>query len=227
MNREEAKSLLPWFAVASLDADDARAVEAHLQASPELQRELAELQVLQQAVGNVTDEPVFRPAMMNDALRQIDAYEATRPVSSPENPITMAMDWLRETLVDGWVRAPAGARLAMVAQFALILVLGGVLLTPTGPATNGDPTYSTAAGDPLDGTEGATGTTLDIIFQPTVTEQRMRELLADVGGKIVAGPSARGSYAIRIPSESDADINQVLNTLRGHADAIRFATKAE
>ena len=80
MNKEEAKTLLPWFAAGALEADEARAVEAHLQASPELQQELAELKVLQRAVGEVADsEPVFRPALINDALRQIDEYEATAP----------------------------------------------------------------------------------------------------------------------------------------------------
>jgi len=227
MNKEEAKSLLPWFAAAALDADEARAVEAHLQASQELQRELAELQVLQRTVGNVAGEPVFRPELINDAFRQIDEYEATRQAPSSPGPIATAMNWLRETLVDGWVRAPVGARLAMVAQFALILVLGGVLLTPTGPQTNGDLVYATTSGEPPDGTEGAAGTILDIVFQPTVTEQRMRELLADVGGNIVAGPSARGGYTIRIPTESDADVKQTLSTLRNHTDAIRFATKSE
>lgn len=235
MNQEEARTLLPWFAANALDADEARTVEAHVQASPELQQELAELQVLQQAVSDVADsEPAFRPELINDALRQIDEYEATRPapasarVSSP-GLLTKAVEWLRETLVDGWVRAPAGARLAMVAQFALILVLGGVLLTPTGPGTSSDPVYTTAAGKPGDGPAEAAGTALIIDFQPTVTEQRISELLADVGGEIVAGPSAQGRYTIRVAAESGADIEQVLGTLRSNSnqDAVRFVTKTE
>lgn len=228
MNKEEARTLLPWFAAGALDADEARTVEAHLQASPELQQEFAELKVLQRSVADVADgEPVFRPALINDALRQIDAYEATRQVPASPNLLTKAVDWLRDTLVDGWVRAPAGARLAMVAQFALILVLGGVLLTPAGTGPGVDPDYSTAADRPTDGSADAAGTALAVVFQPTVTEQRIRELLADIGGEIEAGPSAGGRYTIRVPAESDAGVTQALGTLRSNPDAVRFATKSE
>ncbi len=228
MNKEEAKTLLAWFAADALDADETRAVEAHLQASPELRQELAELQVLQRSVGTIADgEPVFRPALINDALRQIDEYEATRSTPDSSSLPAKAIDWLRETLVDGWVRAPTGARFAMAAQFALILVLGGVLLKPTGPDANDDAVYSTAAARPINGAVDATGTTLVVVFQPTVTERRMRELLADIGGEIVAGPSVRGSYTIRLQTESDTDTVQALETLRGHSDAVRFAMQSE
>ncbi len=228
MNKEEARELLPWFAANALDADEARTVEAHLQASPELQQELAELDVLQQSVNDVAaSEPAFRPTLINDALRQIDEYEATREVPTTPGLFTQAINWLRETLVDGWVSAPSGARLAMVAQFALILVLGGVLLTPTGPGTGDDPAYSTAAAQPTSGPSNAAGTVISIIFQPTVTELQIRELLANVDGEITAGPSAGGNYMIHVPAESDTDIKQVLNTLRSNPDAVRFATKSE
>lgn len=227
MNQEEAKTLLPWFAAGTLDADETRAVEAHLQASPELRQELAEFQVLQRSVEDVADdEPVFDPSLIDDAFRQIDAYEAQRPAQSAPGLLNKAVEWLRETLVGGWVNAPSGARLAMVAQFALILILGGVLLTPTGPGTDGDPGFRTAARS-ANGADDAAGTTLVIVFQPTVTEQRMSELLADVGGEIVAGPSAGGNYTIRVKAESDADVTRALDTLRSNPDAIRFATKSE
>lgn len=227
MNQEEAKTLLPWFAAGTLDADETRAVEAHLQASPELRQELAEFQVLQRSVEDVADdEPVFDPSLIDDAFRQIDAYEARRPATAAPGLLNKAVEWLRETLVGGWVNAPSGARLAMVAQFALILILGGVLLTPTGPGTDGDPGFRTAA-RAANGADDAAGTTLVIVFQPTVTEQRMSELLADVGGEIVAGPSAGGNYTIRVKAESDADVTRALDTLRGNPDAVRFATKSE
>jgi len=227
MNKEEAKTLLPWFAAGALDADETRAIEAHLQASPELRRELAEIRVLQRTVGTIGDEePVFRPALINDAFRQIDEYEATRPAPDSPNPLVKAVDWLRETLVDGWVRAPAGARVAIVAQFALLLILGGILLTSPGTGTNGDQVYSTAAARSPGG-PAATGTRLVVVFQPTATEQQIRELLTNVGGKIVAGPSARGSYTILLSTTLEEDTMQSLGTLRAHPDTVRFATLSE
>jgi len=227
MNKEEAKTLLPWFAADALDADEIRAVEAHLQASPELRRELAEIRVLQRTVGTIADgEPVFRPALINDALRQIDEYEATRPAPDSSSPITKAVDWLRETLADGWVHAPAGARVAIVAQFALILVLGGILLTSPDTGTNGDQVYSTTAARPMD-SPAATGSMLIVVFQPTVTEQQIRQLLTDIGARIVAGPSAQGSYTILLPTTSEEGTMQALGALRAHPDTVRFATQSE
>jgi len=227
MNKEEAKTLLPWFAADALNADEARAVEAHLQASSELRRELAEMRILQRTIGTIADEePVFRPALINDALRQIDEYEATRRAPDSPNPLSKAVDWLRETLVDGWVHAPAGARVAIVAQFALILILGGILLTSPGAGPNDDQVYSTAAARSPSG-PAATGAKLVVVFQPTATEQQIRQLLTDVGGKIVAGPSAQGSYTILLPTISKEDTMQALGALRAHPDTVRFAAPSE
>jgi len=233
MNKDEARKLLPWFAVDALDADEARAVEAHLQDSPELQRELRELQVLESEVVRMSaDEPEFRPALINDAWRQIDAYESTRETRSaaPAKPglFEQAVNWLRETLVGGWVEAPAGARLAMVAQFALILILGGVLLMPPGTGPDiGDAAYrSMGAGNATDA--GLTGgATIGVVFQPTVTELQMRETLAEVGGEIVAGPSQQGNYSIRIESTDVEEVRRVVERLRGQPDIVRFAAEAE
>lgn len=233
MNKDEAQKLLPWFAVGALDADEARAVEAHLQESPELQRELRELQVLESEVVRMSaDEPEFRPALINDAWRQIDAYESTREARSaaPAAPglFERAVNWLRETLVGGWVEAPAGARLAMVAQFALILILGGVLLMPPGAGPDGgEAAYVTSsAGNAADA--GLTGgATIAVMFEPTVTELQMREALAEVGGEIVAGPSLQGSYSIRIESTDTVDVERALEQLRGQSDIVRFAAPVE
>jgi len=225
MNREDAQKLLPWFAVGALDSDEARAVEAHLEDSPELQRELAELQVLEREVGEVRGhEPAFRPAMINDALRRIDEYEATRVAPAEPGVFARAVEWLRETLVGGWVGSPGGARLAIAAQFALILMLGGVLLAPQTP-DRGDATFATSAGG--NGADVIAGTTLTVTFHPDATEQRMRAALADVGGEIVAGPSTQGGYQVRIESTEAADIARAVMQLREQTEVVRFAAELE
>lgn len=228
MNKEEAQKLLPWFAVGALDEDEARAVSAHLEGSPELQRELDELRVLEREVIRVTeDEPEFRPAAIEGAWRQIDAYERTREAAdkAPAKPglIENAVEWLRETLVTGWMRSPSGARVAMVAQFALILVLGGIVFMPAGQDA-GDAEFQTLSGSAATAPAGAS---LTVMFQPTVTEARIRETLADVGGEIVAGPSPQGNYTIRVDSTDAAGVELVLGQLRGQPDVVRFATELE
>ena len=225
MNKEEARNLLPWYAVGALDADEARAVEAHLAGSAELKRELAQLQILHKTVGEVAeDEPQFRPALINDALRRIDDYEATR-APQQETQGTSIVDWLRETLVGGWIGSPAGARVAMVAQFAVIAALAGALLMPmvNGPAGPGE-VYTTSSG--ATSAPDAGGTALTIFFEPDAAELEIRELLADVGGEIVAGPSGQGAYTVRLGAESTDEVTQQLERLRG-SKAVRFAGEAE
>lgn len=233
MNRDEAQRLLPWFAVGALDADEARAVAAHVEDSPELQRELEELRVLEREVVRVgANEPEFRPDLIDDAWRRIDEYERTREearpaaTSAPGRPgwFATAVEWLRETLVTGWAGSPAGAKLAIAAQFALILVLGGILLLPAGPDAD-DPAFRTLSGG--DTAQLAGGSTLRVVFEPSVTEARIRETLADVGGEIVAGPSPQGSYMIRVAPTDEAGIARVLDELRGRADVVRFAGQPE
>ena len=46
MNREEARELLPWFAVDALESEESRLVAAHLEDSAELRAELVEIRGL-------------------------------------------------------------------------------------------------------------------------------------------------------------------------------------
>jgi len=232
MNRDEAKQLLPWYAVGALDADETRAVEAHLADSSELTQELTELQVLHRSVGDVAaDEPEFRPELINDALRQIDAYEASRTAatatSSEPGLLQRSMEWLRETLVTGWVESPRGARVAIAVQFAVLLVLGGVLLQPDsrGPGLQGQEFGTLAGGAATDVAAG--GTAFTVTFQPESTELQLRGMLADLDAEIIAGPSAQGGYTIRVEQTAAAEIVGVLEQLRANTDVVRFATELE
>lgn len=227
MNKDEAQNLLPWYAVGALDPDEARAVEAHLEGSAELMQELAELRVLHNSVKEVADnEPVFRPTLINEALQRIDEYEATRP---QENRSTSGsvVNWLRHTLVGGWMTSPLGARVAMVAQFAMILVLGGALLMPMaqGPGGTGA-VYETSSGPNAGPNDG--GTAVTVYFEPDAQERNISELMIDIDALIVDGPSGQGAYTIRLrPIEGDAVTDQArLEQLR-RADIVRFANKAE
>lgn len=228
MNRDEAKQLLPWYAVGALDADEMRAVEAHLADSFELKQELTELQILHRSVGDVAaDEPEFRPELINDALRQIDEYEASRTAAVATTPglLSRSIEWLRETLVTGWVESPRGARVAIAVQFAVLLVLGGVLLQPEGPAPQGQEYGTLAGGAATDVSAG--GTALTVTFQPETTELQLRGMMADLDADIIAGPSAQGSYTIRVEETSETEIAGVLEQLRANPDVVRYAAELE
>ena len=230
MNKDEAKNLLPWYAVGALDADEVRAVDAFLNDSAELQQELAQLRVLNDVVAEVgDDEPVFRSELINDALARIETVEQLKPTRAPVVDESMkkqhggVVAWLRETLVGGWQESPGGARLAIAVQFAFILGLGVVLLTPTGT----DAPLGPADGVVLVGGDDVIGQgpEISLSFIPDLTVAAMVNVINDIGGQIVAGPSTQGIYTIRLPGVDEQQLNETVARLREDTAAIRFVRK--
>ena len=225
MNREEAKELLPWFSVGALAPDEARLVAAHLEDSEELQAELREIQDQGLAVNAaMQDVPELRPEAISGALAKIDALEQAQPAMRREiNLGPSLMDRLRDAVAS--LFSVGGMRVAVAAQFALILVLGGALLLPrSGDDTATDNAYSVASG--ASGSVPAGGISLDIVFGPAVTEAAMRTLLLELDGEIISGPSPVGVYRVRF-ADSGAQTEQLLDDLRQRTDLVRFATPAE
>lgn len=232
MNKDEAKNLLPWYAAGALEADEARAVEAFLDDSPELQQELAQLRILSDVVAEVgEDEPAFRSELINDALARIETVEQVKPSRAPIVDESMKeqeggfIAWLRDTVVGGWQGSPGGARLAMAVQFAFILALGSVLLTSTGPDVPVEP----ADGGVLVGGDGTPGhgPKIKLSFNPHVTVAAMVDVINDIGGQIVAGPSAQGIYTILLPEVDEQQLNETVAKLREDTETIRFVRKQQ
>ncbi len=230
MNKDEAKNLLPWYAVGALETDELRAVEAFLNDSRELQQELAELRVLSDVVVEVgEDEPAFRSELIDDALARIATTEQVKPTSTPGVESSMKeqeggfIAWLRDTLVGGWQGSPGSARVAIAVQFVFILGLGVVLLTPTVT----DVPVGPADGVVLVGEYGepGQGPEIELSFNPDVTVGAMVDAIYDMDGQIVAGPSAQGIYTIRLPEVDEQQLNEIVARLREDATTIRFVRK--
>src|SRR5688572_5474126 len=126
MKPEEARELLPWYAAGALEPKEARAVEALLRQSPQLDQELAEWRALRSTVAEVgDDEPEFRPELIEDVHRRIDAYEQGQRVTHRERSgkgDRGAASWLG-SLFGAWNAIPFGVRAAVAAQFAALAVL--------------------------------------------------------------------------------------------------------
>jgi hypothetical protein len=89
--------------------------------------------------------------------------------------------------------------------------------------TPGERPFTTLSGPP-----GATsGVRLTIMFQPSVTEEAMRQALLDIEGNVVSGPSALGVYIVQIPATPDDDraIQALIDKLRSHANVVRFVER--
>jgi len=230
MKPEEVRDLLPSYATGALGAEQAKQVEAELQADAELRQELAEWRVLRSVVADVgDDEPEFRPELIHDMHRRIDAYEdgrnAARVESQPKSNRIAAADtgaletWI-EKLAGFWNATPFVAQVAVAAQFAaLAVIIGFVSLGPSDDAG-----FVTASG----GSAGvADGRSVSVVFQPEASFGEVQALLELTGGQIVAGPSGQNAYLLNLGDVDDAEVERLLETLRGNNAVVRFAAPLE
>ena len=224
MKPEEARELLPWYAAGALEPAEARKVEALLRQSPQLDQELAEWRALQSNVASVgDDEPAFRPELIEDAHRRIDAYEHEKLAARRERKASQ-----RDTRTSSWVGAvfglwnatPFGVRVAVAAQFAALAVLAGLLVT-RGP---GEATFETASG-----TNPAVdaGRRITVVFQPESSARDIQSLLAEAGAQIVAGPSGQDAYVLDLGDVDEQQLARTLEQLRSSTAVVRFATPIE
>jgi hypothetical protein len=227
MNRDEARELLPWYAVGALEPDQARAVEAHLADSPELAHELTQYETLREAVAEVpADEPAFRPELLNDALARIDALEADAAVDRTSTAVPEKDEasggWLSR-LLDEFRTLGGGPRLALAAQFCLLLVLGTVAFLPDEQAsTPVSREFTTLSGE--QGAAETGGPQFSVVFDPGATQAEVTALLERLDAQLVAGPSAQQAYVIALPTGDRREPQALLETLRGDA-SVRFATE--
>jgi len=209
MTHQEALDLLPWYAAETLSDEESQAVAAHLDGCPECTMELAHFQELRLADLELsTDIPPAPANMLQQALAQID-YEHERAATPAVAPA--ARSWL-DTF---WNPEPGFARLVMAAQFALVLALAtGLMLRDS------EPDYGVLGG-PGD------GATISVQFADTATAAQIRDLLTDVEGAIVDGPSAIGLYTVRVPVEPEdaGAIDALVQQLQSQTDIVQFAAR--
>lgn len=216
MNKREAQDLLPWFVAGSLSADESRAVRAFIDSGEITALELEELALFAETVNEQQlDEPAYNSAVLSNAISQLDAT----PQADESEPLLVmepqvASSWWR-VLTDRlqWALTPPVAKVALAAQFLLVVAMGAVLLV--NPAQVDDlPGFETVAGAELVSTAD-----LNLVLNPAITVAELQTLLRSVDAQIVSGPSALGMYGIDV--QQDADIDAVQKTLTGHP-AITF-----
>ncbi|MCZ6619391.1 MAG: hypothetical protein O7E57_14810, partial [Gammaproteobacteria bacterium] len=154
----------------------------------------AELGFLSEAVTeHGPEEPAYDPEILAAALKQIDAMEARDEGEIIVGEIPGRFGALLQGLVERlqWSMTPPLARIAIGAQFAL--VLGLVVALNSGQAPEGayDVVATEQPGDYILG------------FAPGVTEEQIRTLLLESNTTIIDGPSSSGFYVIDIDDSVD------------------------
>ena len=193
-----AFELLPWFINGTLAGAEREAVEQHVRACIVCRRELKEQQRLHASVRARRTADVSAEAGFDRLDRELDA--AADAARRPRWRFTYA------TATKFTAAAAAG-----VGVLAILL-----WFTPL-PNLDRDG-YETLATPPVD------AALVDIVFADETTAAQMQDLLADIDGEIVAGPSRLGRYSVRVASDqsSDQQLDKLIDVLAADP-RIRFA----
>ena len=170
LSHTRALELLPWLINGTLAGSERDGVEEHLRACIVCRRELKEQQRLHGAVRARRTVDVSAEAGFDRLDRELDA--AASPTGSR------------------WRMRYATAAPFAIAAAAGVAVLAILLwFTPLPELGAGYETLATAPADPA---------LLDVVFADETTAAEMHDLLDEIGGEIVAGPSELGRYSVRV-----------------------------
>jgi hypothetical protein len=204
---EEMDLLLPWYLNRTLEKTEHEAVKKHLRSCSICQEEFAAIkreQKLYQATAQEVPVPQTFPHLMEEIEK-------------------------RQRTIWGRIAAliprpqPALAAALIAAQFIVIAGLIGLLaLNPWGA---GERFYRTLSGPQAVENKGPR---LSILFQDGVQEKTAREIILEINGTIVRGPSPLGVYTVELRSDmSPEKLQRVISALRQKRDIIRFVEVEE
>jgi anti-sigma factor RsiW len=200
--------LLPWFATGTLSPDEQAMVERHIASCTSCTQELRLLHGVGSAFRALEADTQHPAPSLARTMAAIDRLESRR---APASRLASWVSWL-------WNPSASFARVALAAQLVLILALGSLVIVQR----RNDQAFSTLSGE-----SGAqSGARLTLTFVPTASEESIRQLLAEVRGEIVSGPSALGVYVVRLTGETDDPrIDAAVQRLRSRPAVVRFVER--
>jgi len=206
--RDEIEALLPWYVSGKLDAQLAARIARHIEAHPELERQVALIRAESDATisGNENIRPLGPAAL--DRLRASVA-------ANPRNPsLRMRLDSWRNSIT-GAIGTLAPSQLALAGSAAALLILVQAAAIGVLMIERGNPTvYATAAGPQV----ARSGIEILVGFRDTATAGEINALLKEVDAHIVDGPRS-GLYRLRVPETDAAD--------HGHASLLRSLQQSD
>jgi hypothetical protein len=187
---EDILSRLPWLANDSLEIEERRLLETHLEVCSSCRHELSALRALAETLGKI---PVPAPDS-RAAFDRLKARMSPRPMMDPRKP-SAGMDR---------TRSKPRPRLAFrgrhryippaMAAAALMGVLIAPLLSHWSALT--EPSFHTLS-DRVSPLPGAPGD-LRLVFDPKLTSPAIDRLLREVGAEVIGEPGVGGIYTVRL-----------------------------
>jgi anti-sigma factor RsiW len=172
-----AHVLLPWWVNGTLKGDELALVQRHLDECPQCRHEVEWLRELHAACIAGESMPGASVAFRN-LRRELEE-------SSEGRDSLARLRQLRGRTRRWW-------QWAVAAEFAMIVVLGGLLLTSAdGPALYQTLSASTAK-------PAATGS-LVVVFDPATPQAEVQRILRSAGARIVDGPTQANAYVLEVP----------------------------
>lgn len=198
LRHQDVWELLPWYVNGTLDSDERRAVEAHVERCGLCRSELAASQELASAVRQAADVPPAAEERLDHLLGRLDRPASSASPAAPPPAVAAR----------GSARLPSAVRWALALQAAAILALalglGYLLALPDAPAAAaapGAPAFRTLAAPPA---AASPDLAVRVVFSPSASERELRHLLLAVGARLEDGPSPAGVYTLEVAGGEDA-----------------------
>jgi hypothetical protein len=183
IGHQQAFELLPWFVNDTLRGPDRDLVERHLDTCLACRSELKTQRAL---AALVREQPTISWSAEQEFDRLAPRLDGPDPSRSLEERSWVLPWWHSVTSIPRTLRV--GGAVALAAAIAVLVWVGLDMRDVVEPAR-----FTTLTQD-----SESESLLVDIVFTAGVSEAEMRDLLQEIDGTIVAGPSAIGRYTVRI-----------------------------
>jgi anti-sigma factor RsiW len=189
----EAQDLLPWLANGRLDGEELRRVQAHLDTCATCRADLDTLYTLQ----DVADLPPPGLDVDKAFARLLPQLDAVAPADAAP-------------VIPGWrtrLAANDGRRLraAVGLQFCAIIVLGALLLRPSGDMQMASQVAVPDNAYRVLGADTGADSIVAVTFKPDTPEHELRRIVGASGAHIVGGPTVTGAWMLG-SAQAPADV---------------------
>jgi hypothetical protein len=195
--------LLPWHLNHTLEKGEEKKIKRHLQSCPICQQELKQIRQ-EQGLYQSAAEEIPIPQTFPHVISNIEEREGEGIWQRIASVIPRPQSALAATLI--------------IAQF--LVIIGLVALLALNPWGAGERIYRTLSGPSL---VAGKGPRISILFQDRVQEKSVREVILEIDGTIVNGPTPLGIYTVELKSQMTPEgLQSVITSLRQRKDTIRF-----